>query len=114
MLEAVQYPDMKVVEEFQSGTDLIGCVEATGLWPKKFQPAVISKQELVRIAEMERAAISEQFNGAHGSEFVEQVWMKTLEEVESGALVGPIPLDDVDHSIESYEEDPNFYFPHFF
>ena len=36
MLQAVQYPDMKVVEEFQQGTDLVGCVEPTGLWPKKF------------------------------------------------------------------------------
>ena len=100
MLQAVQYPDMKVVEElFQTGTDLVGCVEATGLWPKKFQPAVISVDELMHVAEMERGAIGEQFSSGHCAEFVEQVWAKTLDEVEAGALVGPIPLDQVGHNI---------------
>ena len=56
MLQAVQYPDMKVVEGFQQGTDLVGCVEPTGLWLKKFQPAVISVHELMHVAEMEQVS----------------------------------------------------------
>ena len=95
MLNAVEYPDMGVVKEFTRGTDLVGEVEKTGLWPAKFQPAVIGVDELCSIAAMERGALSEQFKGCTDSELTRQVWTKTLEEVSSGALVGPIPLGDI-------------------
>ena len=96
MLKSVEYPDMAVVDEFQRGTELVGCAETTGLWPVKFQPAAITVGELLNIAEMERDAIGGQFQSDGPGEFSEQVWSKTLEEVSAGALVGPISLDKVE------------------
>ena len=69
MLKSLQYGDMGVVEELKEGSELVGCVEKTGIWPMKFQPA------MVRISELQ-----------------EEVWTKTLEEVQTGSLVGPLDL----------------------
>lgn len=61
---------MKVVEEFKQGTDLVGCVEQTGLWPSKFQPTVISIKELCSVAEMEHGSLHEQFQGSGAGELL--------------------------------------------
>ena len=95
MLRAVGYPDLGVEDEFKRGTDLVGEVEKTGLWPVKFQPAVIGVDELCGIAAMERGSIAEQFGGCSDIELTEQVWSKTLDEVSAGALTGPIPLTEI-------------------
>ena len=95
MLKSVDYPDQQVTDEFVEGTDLVGCVERTGLWPARFQPASISVDELCNIATMERNGIHDQFQRGGSDEFSETVWSKTLEEVQSGALEGPIPLVDI-------------------
>ena len=76
MLKSVGYPDMAVVDEFQRGTELIGCAETTGLWPVKFQPATITVSELRHIAEMERDAIGGQFQSDGPGEFSEQCGRK--------------------------------------
>ena len=95
MLKSVDYPDQQVTDEFVEGTDLVGCVGRTGLWPARFQPASISVDELCNIATMERNGIHDQFQRSGSDEFAETVWSKTLEEVQSGALEGPIPLVDI-------------------
>ena len=95
MLKSVDYPDQQVTDEFVEGTDLVGRVERTGLWPARFQPASISVDELCNIATMERNGIHDQFQRGGSDEFSETVWSKTLEEVQSGALEGPIPLVDI-------------------
>ena len=63
---------------------------------------MITVRELCSIAEMERDAIGGQFEAGGASEFSEQVWAKTLEEVSTGALIGPIALSDVGyrHAVE--------------
>jgi len=96
MLKAVDYPDLGVVAELSQGSELIGCVERTGLWPSKFSPATVTVDELHKVASMERSVLHQQFAGAapHGDE----VWRKTMEEVEAGTLVGPIKLSDVPES----------------
>ena len=45
MLKSVDYPDMGVVDELRNGTDLVSNVEKTGLWPTKFQPALVTLDE---------------------------------------------------------------------
>ena len=96
MLSAVGYPDLKVVAEFQQGSELVGNVERTGLWPAKFQPAVMNVSELHRVAAMERNGLQQQFSGqvAHA----EEVWSKTMDEVAIGTLLSLIPLNEVDVS----------------
>ena len=95
MLEATQYPDMNVVQEFMNGSELVGCVQKTGLWPAKFQPASIGVDELHQVAIKERALFEQQFGQGNQEQFLEEVWTKTLEEVESGVLVGPFSLNEV-------------------
>ena len=64
MLRAVGYPDLGVVEEFKRGTDLVGEVEKTGLWPVKFQPAVIGVDELYGIAAMREVQLRDSLSVA--------------------------------------------------
>ena len=62
MLKSVQYPDLGVVDEFKQGSELVGCVNRTGLWPMKFQPAAISVSDLRKIAKKERGLLRQQFH----------------------------------------------------
>ena len=43
MLKAISYEDMGVVKEFTEGSHLVGSCDVTGLWPKKFAPATMTK-----------------------------------------------------------------------
>ena len=70
MLRAVDYPDMGVVRELRDGTDLVGPVERTGLWPSKFQPALVTVTELHDIAVRERAGLQQQFSNQGRDEFI--------------------------------------------
>ena len=101
MLRSVDYPDMGVVEELRGGTDLVGTVGKTGLWPTKFQPALVALDELRDIAKRDRAGLQQQFSGAGGADLIVPVWDKTMEEVASGMLEGPIALEDIpsDHPL---------------
>ena len=93
--EAVENPDMGVVDEMKNGTELVGCIAKTGIRPTKFQPASVGLDELRDIACRERNSLAAQFTGLCDGDIGDQVWQKTLQEVETGALVGPIPLDQV-------------------
>ena len=97
MLKAINYEDMGVIEEFTSGTKLVGSAPTTGLWPAKFTPATMSVSELHDTARRERL---------HGVKaipmdpaMVETVWEQTMAEVQPGFLIGPIELDQVPHHI---------------
>ena len=68
MLRAVDYPDLGVIEELRDGEDLVGAVEKTGLWPTKFQPALVTLDELHEIAVRERAGLQQQFAGSGGAD----------------------------------------------
>ena len=46
MLQAINYEDMGVVDEFMCGTSLVGPAPKTGLWRAKFTPATMSVGEL--------------------------------------------------------------------
>ena len=97
MLQSINYEDMGVVEEFTSGTALVGSAPITGLWPAKFTPATMS------ISELHDTAARERLQGVKAipmdPAMVETVWEQTLAEVQSGFLIGPIELDQVPHHI---------------
>jgi hypothetical protein len=95
MLKSVQYPDLGVADEFKQGSELVGCVDRTGLWPMKFQPAAISVSELHEIAKKERGLLRQQFHAEGDPDLTEEVGRKTMEEVGSGCLVVPLKLDDI-------------------
>ena len=95
MLTSLDYPDMGVVNELREGTDLVGRIAKTGLWPPKFQPACVTLDELKDIACRERDGLNQQFLGLGDVDLMDQVWNKTMDEVAAGILVGPIPLDQI-------------------
>lgn len=95
MLRAVKYNDMEVVDEFMNGSQLVGCVDKTGLWPAKFQPAAIGVDELHQVASKERALFQQNFGQGNQEQYLDEVWKKTMEEVETGALVGPFDLCEI-------------------
>jgi hypothetical protein len=72
---------------------------ALSLWgalqKQAFGPASVGLDELRDIACRERNGLAAQFTGLGDGDIGDQVWQKTLQEFETGALVGPIPLDQV-------------------
>ena len=95
MLASVEYPDMDVIEEMKSGTDLVGPAPRTGLWPQKFQPSLVTLEELGDLAVRDRAGLQQQFSSVSGADHINEVWEKTMEEVKAGLLEGPIDLANV-------------------
>ena len=95
MLKSMQYSDMDVVEEFKQGSELVGCIEKTGLWPMKFQPATVSVSELHEVAARERPLLAQQVRADGEGLYLDEVWTKTMEEVQAGSLVGPLNLSEV-------------------
>ena len=97
MLQSTNYEDMGVVEEFTSGTALVGSAPITGLWPAKFTPVTMS------ISELHDTARRERLHGVRAipmdPAMVEMVWEQTLAEVQSGFLIGPIEFYQVPHHI---------------
>ena len=97
MLQAINYEDMGVVDEFMGGASLVGSAPTTGLWPAEFTPATMSVSELRDTAKRER------LQGVRSIEMdpamVKTVWEQTLDEVRAGFLTGPIELEDVPHDI---------------
>lgn len=98
MLQEYSYPDIQVVDELIEGASLVGNVAATGMLPRKFQPALITEDELRNRSWLVRDTIMEQHGSSGDPQLDEQVWAKTLDEVAQGWLVGPLHDDDVDRT----------------
>ncbi len=97
MLKAISYEDMGVVKEITEGSHLVRSCDVTGLWPKKFAPAIMTVDELHSTAAKERELHSHLHTGLGEVDVQESVWQQTLKEVDNGAvLLGPINLEDVD------------------
>lgn len=88
MLQSTQYPDMDVVDELQFGSDLTGDIPVTGMLPGKFEPSLISEDELKLNAMRVRKASISEVRSSGDAELDETVWEKTMKEVENGWLIG--------------------------
>ena len=95
MLKSTGYPDLGVVDELRYGSDLTGAVPVTNMLPKKFEPALISENELCKNAARMRDTAVREVRSSGDDEIDEIVWRKTLEEVDKGWLVGPLSDDAV-------------------
>ena len=95
MLNACDFPDMSVVEELKVGACLTGSIPPTNMLPGKFTPALATTTEVQDNAARIRPKLDQESTGS-GDDHVDQVvWSKTLEEVESGWLKGPLQKCDV-------------------
>ena len=95
MLLDNDYRDMDVVSELKQGSQLVGAVPPTGLWPKKFVPAIMTVKDLRESASRERSSLYSQFPKSDDAELEEEVWKQTLDEVKAGILDGPLDLKQV-------------------
>ena len=95
MLESIEYEDMDVVNEFVSGTKLVGEAQSTGLWPKKFKPASLTESDLSHIAKSQRSVLNYKSFEFMDDETLNAVWNQTLDEVEAGELSGPYEVEQV-------------------
>lgn len=95
LLQEAQYPDMQVAQEFINGTRLTGETEFCGLWPSKFSPALVSEDELAEISKRDKWTTLERVANSPNAETDQQVWQKTMSELERGWLVGPLDPEQV-------------------
>ena len=95
MLHTSGYSDLDVFGELAFGTRLVGEIPPTGLWPRRFQPQTITEQDLRCVARRKRGSLADRGAGVREVDFCEEVWQQTLDEVKSGALIGPLSIDSI-------------------
>lgn len=86
---------MQVVQELVNGTGLTGETEFCGLWPSKFSPALVSEDELLEISRRDKWATLDRVANSPNPETDQQVWQKTLSELDKGWIVGPLVPEEV-------------------
>jgi hypothetical protein len=95
MLEMTNFPDMQVVDELQHGASLTGQVPPTGMLPGKFSPAIATVEEVCNNACRVRPMLASESLSSGDPQIDEVVWQKTMEEVDRGWLLGPLPPGEV-------------------
>lgn len=95
LLQDANYPDMQVVQKLVNGTRLTGETEFSGLWPSKFSPPLVSEEELTEISKRDKSATLERVANSPNPETDQQVWQKTMSELQKGWLVGPLEPEQV-------------------
>ena len=95
MLTHYGYPDVGVVDEMTEGTTLTGVSPHVSCFEQSFKPAKLTEGDLAACAASSRHAMFRSTRSS-GDQFIdEEVHTKTLAEVESGWLEGPIPFDSL-------------------
>ena len=98
VLNEADYADMGGVSEMVRGTSLTGETQFCGLWPSKFTPAMVTKEELHEICAPDKWANLERIASCPNRDTDQQVWDKTVSERDQSWLLGPLRPDGVpDH-----------------
>ena len=97
MINSINYEDVAVFDEFTQGSMLVGSSQVSGLWPLKFTPATMTITELAVNSQKERGMLEQHKPLVdQDDELLKSVWSQTMDETETGALVGPIALQEID------------------
>ena len=100
MLKHYGYPDLGVVSEISEGTMLTGISPHVECFEQAFKPAKITEAELVSCAISSRQAIFRSTRSSGDSYIDDEVYSKTIAELESGWIEGPFPIDSLpDHAV---------------
>ena len=94
MLSDLNYPDLGVFDEIVHGTVLSGEVSDCGLF-EKFSGLEMTEEQLQSCAGPNRKSIFHSSRSSGDREVDETVYAKTLEEIESGWLRGPIDFSSL-------------------
>eukprot|EP00435_Cladocopium_sp_Y103_P032674 s1002_g8.t1 len=96
------YPDVEVFDEVVSGVELFGTAPFVPSFDPSFKPAQITASELERNAPASRAALFASIRSTGDAHLDEEVFSKTLAELECGWLEGPLdPSELPDNAVVS-------------
>ncbi len=87
------YADMGVASEMVRGTSLTGETQSCGLWPSKFTPEMVTKEELHEICAPHAWPNLESIVSCPNPDTDQQVWDKTMAERDQSWLLGPLRPD---------------------
>ena len=93
ILQTINYDDMGVVDELTTGATLTGEIPVTGVLDTKLKPARMPLERLLEMANQVKDLIEARTVSSGDDNMDEQLWQKTLEEVEQGYLEGPFDFD---------------------
>ena len=95
MIEETGYPDVQLPSDILNGFALVGQLPDSTVLPRKFSPALLSVSDLKENAESARKALKWSTRSSGDSSSDVGLWEKTLQEVERGWLVGPLPWESL-------------------
>eukprot|EP00973_Karenia_brevis_P006417 873407-Karenia_brevis.AAC.1 len=98
MLKDIGYKDVQVADLLVTGIKSVGEVPRTGLWKPVSIPAICSVKTLWDRAKVTQAALLRP-RPASGME--DEVWEKTMQDVEEGCLVGPFTPQQLSQKVGS-------------
>ena len=94
IMEDLGYKDVAVFNEVVEGTNLLGQVPLTGLYPQTFKPAKASPSEVLKGAEASRKRTLDSVRSQGSVD--DEVKKKSMEEHQAGWLQGPYSADDLE------------------
>ncbi len=95
LLVETGFPDLGVIDELTLGVNLVGDVPVTGMLPFKYKPALIAEEALSKHAAFVRPSVVHSCCSSGDRSIDLEVWNKTLDEVSSGWLEGPLEAEAV-------------------
>eukprot|EP00435_Cladocopium_sp_Y103_P046499 s2235_g13.t1 len=102
MMTHYGYPDVEVFDEVVSGIELFGTAPFVPSFDPSFKPAQITASELEKNAPASRAALFASIRSTGDAQLDEEVFSKTLAELECGWLEGPLdPSELPDNAVVS-------------
>lgn len=96
IVEEMNYPDPEVVGLILNGFDLVGSAGGGRVLPMDFQPATLTVEELGEHSKPSNQAIMRSTKSSGSDEVDQELWRKTMEEVDKGWLteLQQVPQDD--------------------
>ena len=97
ILQDASYPDMGLVNDLKRDFDLVGEIPtAGGMLPSKLVPATMAVKELGSNAGRARYAMRASNASSGDASLDEQLYQKTMDEVNKGWLLGPLDWDSLE------------------
>ena len=95
LLVQVQFEDMTVVDHMRNGVQLTGWEPESDLYKKRWNPPVMTTEQLDASAIWRRRALMAKVASSEELELAPQLWDETMKEVEAGFLSGPYDESEV-------------------
>ena len=92
------YDDISLARDIRDGFDLVGIVPTSGILPGKVAPATLRPDELSANAPRANEALRMSLGSCGDTQLDQELWEKTMKEVEAGWLVGPLEWEQLESS----------------